>query len=195
MADGASLEQTDMRRRILDAAAKLLAQEGYKATTLRNIADTAGLKAASIYYHFTSKEQITVEILNEGVGLVSDAVHMAVHELPEDCAGKTILAAAINAHLDALFERKAYVRASIRCFSMAPENIRAQSVTARRDFDKVWMTALNRAQLAGGISPDTDLKSLHLIILGTLNWAIEWRGITGQEKQKLVNTLLETIIS
>jgi AcrR family transcriptional regulator len=182
-----------MRRRILDAAAELLAREGYKATTLRGIADAAGLKAASIYYHFASKEHITVEILNEGVGLVSDAVAHSGTALPDGAGGKEILASAINAHLDALFERRAYVRASIRCFSMVPENIREQSVSIRREFDKVWLTVLKRAHKAGGLPDHIDLKYLHLIILGSLNWTIEWRGISPAEKQALTSALLNTI--
>ena len=74
MPDASSPSQTDMRRRILDAAAVLLAENGYKATTLRNVAEAAGLKAGSIYYHFPSKDHITVEVLNEGVQQVSKAV-------------------------------------------------------------------------------------------------------------------------
>lgn len=41
---------------ILRVAAQLFRQQGYSATTLRQIADKAGMKAGSIYYHFDSKD-------------------------------------------------------------------------------------------------------------------------------------------
>ena len=48
---------------ILRVAAQLFRQQGYSATTLRQIADKAGMKAGSIYYHFDSKTAILDEIL------------------------------------------------------------------------------------------------------------------------------------
>ena len=42
------------RTGILDAAALLLGRQGYGAVSLRMIAEAAGIKAGSIYYHFTA---------------------------------------------------------------------------------------------------------------------------------------------
>ena len=44
------------REEILAAAARLFRQQGYATTTLRQIAEAAGIKAGSIYYHFGSKD-------------------------------------------------------------------------------------------------------------------------------------------
>jgi len=46
------------RKRILDAAAILFGDQGYTATTLRQIAKSARIDAGSIYYYFASKEEI-----------------------------------------------------------------------------------------------------------------------------------------
>ncbi|NHK26753.1 TetR/AcrR family transcriptional regulator [Parvularcula flava] len=184
-----------MRRRILDAAALSLAENGYQATTLRGIADVAGLKAGSIYYHFASKEQITVEILNEGVEYVSDAVSRAVDALPPDAEGRTVLKAAIDAHLSALSAHKAYTRASIRCFSMVPEDIREQTIETRRDFDGIWLDTLKRARSHGSLTGHTDLREVHRIILGALNWTIEKRGGPSTRDHALSETLLSLLAS
>jgi TetR/AcrR family transcriptional regulator, cholesterol catabolism regulator len=42
----------------LRLAARLFATQGYTATTMRVIAEQAGIEAASIYYHFSSKEEL-----------------------------------------------------------------------------------------------------------------------------------------
>ena len=46
------------KRQILDSAYHLFAKNGYRGSSLRDIAEQAGIKAASIYNHFKSKEEI-----------------------------------------------------------------------------------------------------------------------------------------
>ncbi len=52
------------RDQILVEAARLFRHQGYAATTLRQIADAAGIKAGSIYYHFGSKDEILGVVLD-----------------------------------------------------------------------------------------------------------------------------------
>jgi AcrR family transcriptional regulator len=55
------------REEILDAAAELFARRGYAATSTRLIAETVGIRQASLYYHFPNKEQILAELLEATV--------------------------------------------------------------------------------------------------------------------------------
>jgi AcrR family transcriptional regulator len=55
------------REEILDAAAELFARRGYAATSTRLIAETVGIRQASLYYHFANKEQILAELLEATV--------------------------------------------------------------------------------------------------------------------------------
>lgn len=55
------------RAEILDAAAELFASRGYAATSTRLIADAVGVRQASLYYHFATKEQILAELLSATV--------------------------------------------------------------------------------------------------------------------------------
>ena len=52
------------RERILAAAVQLFAQYGYHAATMRDIARISGIQAASIYYHYPSKQALLVEIMD-----------------------------------------------------------------------------------------------------------------------------------
>jgi AcrR family transcriptional regulator len=59
--------QTDIRsvrEKILAAAVQLFAQYGYHAATMRDIARISGIQAASIYYHYASKQALLVEIMD-----------------------------------------------------------------------------------------------------------------------------------
>ena len=51
------------REEILDAAAELFTSRGYAATSTRMIADAVGIRQASLYYHFASKEELLEELL------------------------------------------------------------------------------------------------------------------------------------
>src|SRR5689334_20753267 len=51
------------RDELLDIAARLFAEKGFKNTTVRDIADAAGILSGSLYHHFDSKEAMVDEIL------------------------------------------------------------------------------------------------------------------------------------
>jgi AcrR family transcriptional regulator len=55
------------RAQILDAAAELFSEQGYGAATTRQIADAVGVRQASIYYHFSNKQEILAELLVDTV--------------------------------------------------------------------------------------------------------------------------------
>ncbi len=58
-------ELADTKGRILDAAFRQLATEGYAALSIRRIAADAGVNHALINYHFRSKDQLVVAVLDE----------------------------------------------------------------------------------------------------------------------------------
>ena len=56
------------RSELLGTAAEVFAEQGYNATTVRKIADHAGMLAGSLYYHFDSNETMLEEILRTFLG-------------------------------------------------------------------------------------------------------------------------------
>jgi AcrR family transcriptional regulator len=53
------------RDELLELAATMFAERGLRATTVRDIADSAGILSGSLYHHFKSKEQMVEEVLRE----------------------------------------------------------------------------------------------------------------------------------
>jgi len=54
---------SEARERVLDAAAKLFAERGYTAVTLRDIAAAIGIRHASLYHHAPGgKEELFIEV-------------------------------------------------------------------------------------------------------------------------------------
>src|SRR5215469_15958882 len=57
------VDNRSARDKILAAAVQLFAEYGYHASSMRDIARIAGIQAASIYYHYPSKQALLVEIM------------------------------------------------------------------------------------------------------------------------------------
>jgi AcrR family transcriptional regulator len=69
----------DTRERILRVAAELFSEQGYDATSLRQLADRLGFTKAALYYHFQSKD----EILEALVGPVLEMLDELVERLEQ----------------------------------------------------------------------------------------------------------------
>jgi AcrR family transcriptional regulator len=53
------------RRAVLDAALRLFSRKGYGATTIREIAEGAGVSTGNVYHHFNDKEAIFLALIDE----------------------------------------------------------------------------------------------------------------------------------
>ncbi|WP_460305016.1 TetR/AcrR family transcriptional regulator [Actinocorallia aurea] len=63
----------DAPDRLLDAAAKLFAEQGYDAVSVRAVNKAAGMNPAAVHYHFGSKEALATAVLERGLGDLWDA--------------------------------------------------------------------------------------------------------------------------
>ena len=62
------------RDRILEAAARLICEKGYDATSIQDIADATGLTKAGLYHHIRSKESLLLEIQHYGMDVFEEKV-------------------------------------------------------------------------------------------------------------------------
>jgi TetR/AcrR family transcriptional regulator, cholesterol catabolism regulator len=72
------LPAASTERRILDAATVLFYEKGYGASTMREVAAAVGIKAGSLYNHYTSKEELLFRIAEGVMQELLDAGRLAV---------------------------------------------------------------------------------------------------------------------
>ncbi len=60
---GAAGYPTDTRQRLLDVAMTLISRHGFAGTSLQMIADELGFTKAAIYYHFRTRDQLLVALM------------------------------------------------------------------------------------------------------------------------------------
>lgn len=162
------------RERILNEAAKLFRQHGYAVTTLRQIADATGMMAGSIYYHFSSKEEILVEVLDTGIRMVLQAVQAKVDAAPPGAGMRVQIAAAIGGHLYGLLHHGEFTSANIRIYGQIPQSAKDRHRVIRRQYADYWDRLFAQGQAAGELRPDVPVSVMRLFVLGSLNFTVEW---------------------
>lgn len=162
------------RAGILNAAAEQFRQRGYGAVSLRTIAEVAGIKAGSIYYHFASKDAIVAEILDAGILAVHTEVRASVEALPADASAETILRTVLRGHLCTLLEHGDYTSANVRIFGQVPPAVRDANLAVRRDYEKYLDSLLSDLQTKGAIRNDVNIGRFRLMLIGALNATLEW---------------------
>lgn len=162
------------RSRILDSAAFVFHQKGYALTRLSDIAKHAQLKPGSIYYHFDSREAIVAEVLRIANERTAQAVQGRIDALPTDADVEARIAAAIEGQFAIVLSGDHYAAAHMRIFDQTPTAIRDHYLRVLDTNAQVWRDLFEEARDRGLIRPDLDLSILRLLVLGMINWAIEW---------------------
>jgi AcrR family transcriptional regulator len=67
----------DTRQRLLDVAVVLISQHGYAGTSLQMIADELGFTKAAIYYHFRTRDQLLIALMEPLLRQIRQVVETA----------------------------------------------------------------------------------------------------------------------
>ncbi|MEU0750551.1 TetR family transcriptional regulator, partial [Streptomyces albogriseolus] len=74
---GGSARREATRQKLYEAAVTLIAEQGFSATTVDEIAERAGVAKGTVYYNFASKSVLFEELLRHGVGLLTASLREA----------------------------------------------------------------------------------------------------------------------
>jgi AcrR family transcriptional regulator len=176
------------RDEILAAAAGLFADEGYRNTSMREVAAASGILAGSLYHHFPSKEAIAVELVEQ---YHADLDRVVRNFMPParppggDGPGATVPVAALRAFARAIAEASFRNRAA-RQISMydAPTAASSSLKTVVRaepaSVDQLWSTLISAAVAAGATDPRVDGQILRHVLRETMPQAGVMTGEQGK---------------
>jgi TetR/AcrR family transcriptional regulator, cholesterol catabolism regulator len=190
-----SLTSTDSkaartRARILRAAASEIARRGYGGASLRLIAERAGLQLGSLYFHFSSKDDLVVEVLRDGIDTALEHVSDAVQELAPDTPGARRLKVAMHAHLTALHASHDRGAAVVWMTETMPSNVRRRKRQHERRYSRWWRDLIIELQRSGDVRSDITADVLRDIVIAALNATLS-RPSTGRssDHDRLVHAL------
>ncbi len=159
--------QDNRREAVMDAAARLFAEQGYRATTVRDIASAAGMLPGSVYYHFKSKDALLLAVYREGVARIIARVDAATESESNPWAR---LEAASVGHLEAILDANAYAQIIVRVLPGDASEVAEALTEARDEYEDRFRRLIDPIEL----SPGVERGRLRLMLLGALNWAKIW---------------------
>jgi TetR/AcrR family transcriptional regulator, cholesterol catabolism regulator len=171
----AQARSLETRRQILSAAATLFREQGYKATTLRDIAKRLDMGAGSLYYHFGSKDEIIHEVLDLGISAIDRAVGAALDAAP-DAPPLERLRIAIRAATGALIDAGDYTTAYVRIYNQLPRSVKRLDHPRRQAYMERWRRLVRVAQEDGAIKRDLPVDTFVEFLHGAISRLPDWYG-------------------
>jgi len=160
------------RTELLDLAANLFAERGLRATTVRDIADSAGILSGSLYHHFDSKESMVDEILR---GFLDDLFGRYREIAAAGLSSRETLEALVIASYEA-FDRH---HAAVAIYQAEAKNLRdVERFAYIRDFNTefrdLWHRVLTAGVADGSFRPELDVELAFRFLRDTVWVAVRW---------------------
>jgi len=181
------------RERILDAAAQVLSRKGYAGTRLVDVAEAAGVQAPAIYYYFSSRDELVEEVMWAGAHRVRVHVEATIAALPDEASPLDRILAAVDAHVRYELQISDYTTASVRNAGQVPEHLRVRPAAEEAAYSRLWRDLFHAAQDAGQLRPDLDINIFRLLLLGSMNWAVEWWNPRTRSLDELVRSTQDLV--
>ena len=160
------------RDELLELAAVMMAEHGLRATTVRDIADAAGILSGRLYHHFDSKESMVDEILTEFLGeLFGRYREVTVSDLPaREQLRECVIASfeAIGKYPDAvaIYQTEARTLAQSERFGYIAERL--------DEFRGMWRDILTGGVASGAFRADLDIEITYRFLRDTVWVAVRW---------------------
>lgn len=167
------VEQVPSRRdELLALAATMFAERGLRATTVRDIADAAGILSGSLYHHFASKEEMVDEVIQGFLEWLFARYQQIIDTEPNPLAR---LEGLFMASFEAIEDRHAQVviyQDEAKRLLLQP---RFSYLEARnREQRKMWVDVLNQGIEEGYFRPDVDVDLVYRFIRDTTWVSVRW---------------------
>ncbi|MER6527991.1 TetR/AcrR family transcriptional regulator [Streptomyces sp. NPDC001508] len=175
---------SDRRAELLQIAARLFAGRGYAQTTVRDIADEAGILSGSLYHHFSSKEEMLHEILHDFLGRLLErftAIERAAQD-PRQVLDQLVQHSFTVIHETpeavALYQNESGALSGQPGFEYVDQ--------MGRKIEKIWLRALTAGQRSGVFRADVDASLTYRFIRDTVWCTVRWYRPRGRFRHEAV---------
>ena len=172
-------------------AGELFAQKGYRATTVREIADAAGILSGSLYHHFDSKESIGDEILSSFLNEVLADYRAAVATAGSP---RAVLEQIVRSTSRTLSRHRAALAMLQNDWSYFAGHPRfAYLPKALREIEQIWITQLELGKESGAFRADLDARLTYRLLRDVLWIPAQWRRTGGFTTEQVVDGFLRLL--
>ncbi|MER5648430.1 TetR/AcrR family transcriptional regulator [Streptosporangium sp. NPDC002524] len=165
---------SERRDHLVKLAAELFARKGFQATTVREIAEEAGILSGSLYHHFDSKETIVDEVLTT---FLDDLVGRYRTALDKSGDPRTILSEMVRIGFSTLEPHRAAITVMQNDWNYLrslPGDRFDYLVRAEDEVERMWVEQIRLGQADGLFRADVDPKLTYRMIRDTIWVAVRW---------------------
>ncbi|MFD1938911.1 MULTISPECIES: TetR/AcrR family transcriptional regulator [Nonomuraea] len=168
----ASGSASERRDHLVKLAAEIFARKGFQATTVREIANEAGILSGSLYHHFDSKETIVDEVLST---FLDDLIARYRAALESGGDPRTVLSEMVRIGFGTLEPHRAAITVMQNDWNYLRQFPRFNYlVKAEDDVEQMWVRQIKAGQAAGQFRADVDPKLTYRMIRDTIWVAVRW---------------------
>jgi AcrR family transcriptional regulator len=179
------------RAEILERAAEVFNERGYRGASVEELARRVGLRKGSLYHHVRSKEQLLGEVLLRGMELLHGGIPGAeAAALPP--AEK--VRAAIRFHLEWMAAEPHVTGVFLREVRNLPPRLRRRMRSEVKDFEARWVALIREGVAAGVFRPTLDPRFTVYAILGLVNSVHRWYRPDGRLSMKRIADLCTDLV-
>jgi AcrR family transcriptional regulator len=161
------------RRELIEGAARLFRQQGFAATTTRDIAAAVGMQSGSPFYHFESKEALLAAVMLEGMQGALQRQNAALALLGEDATARERLSTLVRNHFDVLLGPDSdFIPVMLYEWRSISAAQRSEVNRLKDVYEAAWSPVLQTLHQQGQLAADPVLA--RLMIFGALNWSAQW---------------------
>jgi TetR/AcrR family transcriptional regulator, cholesterol catabolism regulator len=181
------------RKRILEVARHLFREEGYRGTSLDQVAAELGVTRAAIYHWVPGKEALLCEIHDEAMDLLvmgfRDVQRQSLPPVQK-------LAAALRNHVLVVADNLDTIAVFFQDEASLPTGPARRIADRKRDYDHRMRDLVRAAQEDGAIRPELDPLVVVESLLGMCNWLYHWYDPQGPIKpQRLADHIVEIALA
>lgn len=159
------------REDVVRAAGRLFAERGYHGTSMRELGRELGLLGSSLYSHVDSKQDLLVEVVEEGAGLFEASAEKA---LETEGSAFDRLEALMSGHVDVVIGNFEVARTFLNEARMLDPDHRSRILAARDHYEEAFRSVIREGIAEGTLSRDTDPKTVSIFVLSILNALERW---------------------
>jgi len=159
------------RQNVIKAAGRLFAEKGYHGTSMRDLGRELGLLGSSLYAHVESKQDLLVEVVEEGARLFHASADAA---LAAGGSSSARLRQLIAGHVGVVLENPDVVRTYLNEARMLDAEHRSRVIAARDAYEQAFRQVIGAGISDASFRPDLDPKLSSIFLLSILNALERW---------------------
>ena len=168
--------ESNRRDELLRVSAKLFREKGFDGTSIRDISAAAGMHSGSPFYHFKTKQDILVAVMEQGL---AEGLRRLEDAIAQPGNAEQRFLRMIRAQIGTILEEgNDFIPVLLYDWRSLTDANRRRIIALHDRYDALWQPVIDELKRAGHMPGDAQL--VRLLVLGAVNWTGRWYRAGGR---------------